>query len=120
MKKAGNFKAKKTGVVNTVVEGKPGDDASAASSVTISGSERNRYQRFLGVCRDDLVELFNTDEEKEFDEGDAGFAFDFCIVGDVILIDVIDVCTSRNCISVSDVAKFGGLTFTESKWKRQG
>ena len=36
MKKAGTFDQKKTGVVNTVVEGKPGDDVSAASSVTIS------------------------------------------------------------------------------------
>ena len=41
MKKAGNFKAKKTGVVNTVVEDTPSDDASAASSVTISGPEHN-------------------------------------------------------------------------------
>ena len=36
MKKAGTFEAKTTGVVNATVKGTPGDDASAASSVTIS------------------------------------------------------------------------------------
>ena len=58
MKKVGTFEAKKTGVVNTVLEGKPGDDASAASSVAIIGSEHNRYQRFLGVCGEDPVDIF--------------------------------------------------------------
>ena len=37
MKKAGTFEAKNTGVMNAVVKGTPGDNASAASSVTISG-----------------------------------------------------------------------------------
>ena len=49
MKKAGNFEVKKTGVVNAAVKGTPGDDASAALSVTISGPEHDQYQRFLGV-----------------------------------------------------------------------
>ena len=43
IKKAGTFKAKKTGVVNTVLSGTPGYDASAVSSVTISGSEHDLY-----------------------------------------------------------------------------
>ena len=43
MKKAGTFEAKKTGVVNAVVKGMPGDDASAELSVTISGSEHDQY-----------------------------------------------------------------------------
>ena len=55
MKKAGNFEAKKTGVVNTVVESTPVNDVSAVSSVTISVSEHDRYQRFLGVCGEDPV-----------------------------------------------------------------
>ena len=61
MKKAGTFEANKTGVVNAVVEGTSRDDASAASSVTISGSEHDRCQCFLGVCREYQVELFNID-----------------------------------------------------------
>ena len=36
MIKAGTFEANKTGVVNSVVKGTPGDNASAVSSVTIS------------------------------------------------------------------------------------
>ena len=44
MKKAGTFEAKKTGVVNTVVGGTSGDNASAALSVTTSGLEHNQYQ----------------------------------------------------------------------------
>ena len=36
MKKAGTFKAKKKGVVNSVVKVTPGDDASTGFSVTIS------------------------------------------------------------------------------------
>ena len=77
MKKAGTFEEKKTGVVNTVIEGTTGDDASAASSVTISGLEHDRYQRFLGVCGEYPVEIFNIGKEEEFDEEDAGLAFDF-------------------------------------------
>ena len=42
MKKADTFKANSTGIVNAVVESTLGDNASAASSVTISGSEHNR------------------------------------------------------------------------------
>ena len=68
MKKVGTLEAKKTGVVNAVVKGMPGDDASAASSVTISGPKNNRCQRFLGVCGEYPVELFNIGEEEEFDE----------------------------------------------------
>ena len=67
MKKAGTFKAKKTGVVNSVVDNTPSDDASAASSVTISVAEHDRYQRFLGVCGEGPVEIFNIGEEEEFD-----------------------------------------------------
>ena len=63
-KKAGNLEAKKTGVVNTAVEGTPGDDASAASSVTISGSEHDQYQRLLCACGEDPVELFNIGKEE--------------------------------------------------------
>ena len=59
MKKAGNFEAKKTGVVNAVVKVTPGDDDSASSSVTISGLEHDQYQCFLGVCGEDPAELFN-------------------------------------------------------------
>ena len=59
MKKAGNFEAKNTGVVNTVVEGTSCNNASAASLVTISGSEHNQYQLFLGVGGEVPVELFN-------------------------------------------------------------
>ena len=62
MKKVGTFEAKKTGFVNTVVEGTPGVNASAASSVTISGSEHNQYQHFLGVCREDPENLFSIGE----------------------------------------------------------
>ena len=93
MKKAGNLEAKKTGVVNAVVESTPVKDASTASPVTISGSEHDHYQRFLGVCREDPVELFNIGEEEEFDEDDSGFSFDFCIIGDISLVDVEDECT---------------------------
>ena len=88
MKKVGTLEAKKTGVVNAVVKGMPGDDASAASSVTISGPKHNRCQRFLGVCGEYPVELFNIGEEEEFDEDGARFDFDFFNVGDIGLVDV--------------------------------
>ena len=117
MKKVGNFEAKKTGVVNTVVEDTPSDDASATSSVTISGSEHDRYQRFLGVCGEDPVELFNIGKEEEFDEDDSGFAFDFYNVGNVSIANVEDEWTSTICMGV---AKVGGFTFAESEWKKQG
>ena len=90
MKKAGTFKAKKTGVVNAVLKVTPGDDASAELSVTISGTEHDRYQRFLGVSGEDPVELFNIGKEEAFDEDDDGFAFDFCNVCDIGLVDVED------------------------------
>ena len=63
MKKAGTFEAKKTGVVNAVAKGTLGDDDSAELSVTISRPEHDRYQRFLGVCGEDTVDLFNIGEE---------------------------------------------------------
>ena len=88
MKKAGTFEAKKTGVVNAVVKGMPGDDASAASSVTISGPEHDQYQRFLGVCGEEPVEMFNIGEEEAFDGDDDGSAFDICNIGDICLVDV--------------------------------
>ena len=118
MKKLCNFEAKNTGGVNTDVEGNPGDNESAASSVPISRSKHDRSQRFIGVCREDPVVLFNIGEEEEFEKDDAGFAFDFCIVGDVSLVDVKDECTSRIWISVPDVAEVGGLTFSEIEWKK--
>ena len=66
-KKVRTFEAKKTGVVNYFVKGTPGDDDSVASSVTVSESEHDLYQRFLGVCGEDPVELFNIGKEEEFD-----------------------------------------------------
>ena len=63
--------------MNAVVKGTPGDDASVALSVTISRLEHDQYQRFLGVCGEDPVELFNIGEEEAFDEYDAGFALIF-------------------------------------------
>ena len=59
MKKAGTFEAKKTGVVNTAMEGTSSDDTPAALSVTISRLEHDQYQRFLGVCGEDPVDIFN-------------------------------------------------------------
>ena len=64
VKKASAFEAKKTGFVNTVVEGTPANGASSALSVTITGSEHDQYQRFLDVCGEDPVELFNIGEEE--------------------------------------------------------
>ena len=120
IKKAGTLGKKNTGVMNTVVEGTPGYDASAALSVTISGLEHDQYKRFLGVYGEDLVELFNIGEEEEFDEENSGFAFDFCKVGDVSLVDIEGEWTLSSWTSVSDVAKVGGATFAESEWKKQG
>ena len=120
MKKSGTFEAKKTGVVNTAVEDTPGKDASAASSVTIRGSEHDRYQRFLGVCGEDPVDLFNIDKEEDFDEDDAGFAFNFYNVGNVSLSDIEDKWKSTIWMSVSDVSEVGGVTFSENEWKKQG
>ena len=119
MKKAGNLEAKKTGVVNAAVKGTSGEDASATLSVTIRGSEHDQYQRFLGVCGEDPVELFNIGKEEAFDVDDDGFAFDFCNVGDIGLVDVEDEQTSSSWMSISDVAKVGGVTFAESHWKKQ-
>ena len=82
--------------MNNVVEGKPGSNALAASSATISGSEHNRYQRFLGICGEDPVVLFNVDEEEEFDKDDYGFAFNFYIVGNISIVNVVDKCTLRS------------------------
>ena len=90
MKKAGTFKEKKTGVANAVMKGTPGDNVSAALSVTISGLEHGQYQHFLGVCGENPVELFNIGEEEAFDGDDTGFAFDFCNVGDIGIVDVED------------------------------
>ena len=120
MKMAGNFKAKKTGVVNTIVEDMSGNDASAASSVTINGSEHDQYQHFLVVCGEDTVELFNIGEGEEFAEDDAGFAIDFYTVGNVSLADVKDEWTLPSWMSVSDVTEVGEITFAENEWKKQG
>ena len=120
MEKVGTFEAKKTGIVNAVVKGTPGDDDSAASSVTISRPEHDRYQQFLGVCGEDPVELFNIGEEETFDEDDAGFALDFCNVRDIGLVYVKDTRTSSSWMSISDVAKVIGVTFAGSHWKKHG
>ena len=120
MKKAGNFEAKKTGVVDTVLEDTPSDDASAALPVTISGLEHNRYKCFLGVCGEDPVEILNIGEEEEFDENDAGFAFEFYNVGDISLANVEDEWTPTERISVANVANVGGVTFAEIEWNKQG
>ena len=66
------------------------------------------------------MELFNIGEEEAFDEDDAGFAFDFCNVGNIVIVDVEDEETSSIWMSISDVAKVGGVTFAESHWKTQG
>ena len=114
IKKAGTLGKKNTGVMNTVVEGTPGYDASAALSVTISGLEHDQYQCFLDVYGEDPVELFNIGEEEEFDEDDTGFAFDYCNVADVSLVDVKGERTLSSWMSVSDVSKAGGVTLAES------
>ena len=119
MKKAVTFEAKKTGIVNAVVKGTLGDNASAASSVTISGLEHDRYQRFLGVCGEDPVEMFNIGEEESFDEDNSEFTFDFCNVGDIGLVDVEDEQALSSWMRISDVAKVVGVTFAESYWKKQ-
>ena len=49
MKHLGTFEAKKTGVVNSVVKGTPGDNASVTLSVTISRPEKidiNAFQEY--------------------------------------------------------------------------
>ena len=66
------------------------------------------------------MELFNIGEEELFDKDDAGFAFDFCNVGDIGLVDVEDERTLSSWMSTSDVAKSGGVTFAESHWRKQG
>ena len=58
------------------------------------------------------MELFNIGEEEAFDEDDSGFAFDFCNVGYIGLVDVEDAQASSIWMSISDVAKVGGVTFT--------
>ena len=120
MKKAGTFENKKKGVVNAVVKCMPGDDASAASSVTISGSEHGQYQRFLGVCGEDSLDLFNVGEEEAYYEDDSGFVFYFCNVGGIGLVDVEDAQTLYIWMIISDVAKVCRVTFAESYWKKQG
>ena len=107
------------GIANNVVEGAPGNDVSAASSVTINGLEHDQYQIFLGICGEDPLELFNIREEEEFDEDDAGFDFNFCNNGNVSLVDVEDKWTSPIWMSVFDVAEVGRVTFDESEWKKQ-
>ena len=66
------------------------------------------------------MELFGIGEEEAFDEDDAGFAFDFCNVGKIGLVDVEDKQTLSRWMSIQDVAKVGGVTFTEIHWKKQG
>ena len=63
--------------------------------------------------------MFNIGKEESFDEDDAGFAFDFCDVRDIGLVDVEDEQTSSSWMSISDVAKVGGVTFAESYWNKQ-
>ena len=60
------------------------------------------------------MELFNIGEEEAFDDDDAGFAFDFCNIGHIGLVDVEDEQTSSSWKSISDAAKVGGVTFSES------
>ena len=112
--------AKKTRVATTIAKRTPGDDASAALSVTISGSEHNQYQRFLGICGEGPMDLFNIGEEEEFDEDNAGFTFYFCNVGDIGLVNVEYKQISSSWMSISDVVKVGGVTFAKSHWKKQG
>ena len=66
------------------------------------------------------MELFNIGKEEAFDEDDAGFAFDFCNVGNIGLVDVEYEQTLSSWMSTSDVAKVGGVTFADSHWKKQG
>ena len=88
---------------------------SSTAVFTINGSEHDRYQRFLGVCGEDPVELFNIGEEDEFDEYDSGFAFEFYNVGNVSLTDVEYEWTLPSWMSVYDVAEIGGVIFAESE-----
>ena len=103
--------------MNAVVKGTPGENTSAASSVTISRPEHDQYQSFLGACGEDPVELFNIGEEEAFDEDDAGFTFYFCNIGDIGLVDVEYEQTLSIRMITSDVAKVGGVTFSESHRK---
>ena len=66
------------------------------------------------------MELFNIGEEESFDKDNSGFAFDFCNVGDIGLVDVEDEQTLSSWMRTPDVSKVGGVTFTESPWKKQG
>ena len=66
------------------------------------------------------MELFNTGEEEEFDEDDAGFAFYFCNVGNIGLVDVEYEHMLSIWMSISDVAKVGVVAFAEIDWKKQG
>ena len=66
------------------------------------------------------MELFNIGEEEAFDEDDAGFAFYFCNIGGISIVDVEDEQTLSSRMSISDVAKVDRVTFTESHWKKQG
>ena len=65
------------------------------------------------------MKMFNIGKEGAFDEDDAGFAFDFCNVGNIGLVDVEDSQMSSIWMSISDVAKVGGVTFAEIHWKKQ-
>ena len=112
------FGAKKTGAVNAVVKGTPGDDASVVLLVTISGTEHDRYQSFLGVCGENSVELFNICEEEEFDEDESGFAFYFCSIVGISIVDVEDEQTLSSRMSTFDVAKVDGVTFVEIYWRK--
>ena len=46
------------------------------------------------------MELFGIGEEEAFDEDDAGFAFDFCNVGKIGLVDVEDKQTLSRWMSI--------------------
>ena len=66
------------------------------------------------------MDLFNVGEEEAYYEDDSGFAFYFCNVGGIGLVDVEDAQTSYIWMIISDVAKVGRVTFAESHWKKQG
>ena len=88
-------------------------------SVTISGPEHDRYQSYLGVCREKPLELFNIGKDKAFDEDDAGFAFYFFNIIEIGIVDVEYEQTLSSQMSTSDVAKVDGVTFTEIHWRKQ-
>ena len=65
------------------------------------------------------MELFNPGEEEAFDEDEAGFAFYFCSIVGISIVDVEDEQTLSIRTSTSDIAKVDGVTFAEIYWRKQ-